>query len=588
MIDRVPASHDAGLAAFAHAWAVRLAAATYVPIPWAERLEVLGRMTARLAAAVTAEHLDVAAGHRLGADLAQSGFTAPEAIARTLTVIHERLLGDLGLSGEAVRLRLIQVVEALTVGYAWALRDLALDGQEAMRWAETDARQRAERELRAAQAALQHAALHDSLTGLPLRLVLIDRLEQLAARAEPGDRFGLCLLDLDSFKAINDSLGQQVGDRLLVMVADRLASFAVDEECLLVRLDGDEFAVLVEGTTCAEDATKIADRALHVLAEPVHLEGQSMPVPASVGVVEGPLAGADPEEAMRAAILSLHWSQTDGGARWTLFNAERNELHLARYRLSAAMPEALATDQFTVDYQPLVDLATSRIAGFEALARWHHPDLGILTPSSFIDLAEQTGLIVPLGQRLLEQACRDAVGWPAGSSTAPYLSFNLAARQLHDPGLIGDIAAILHDTGLPPDRLQLEITEGTACHNAHDTIAVLAGLAELGVRLAIDDFGTGYANHVYMRTLPIHGLKLDASFVRDLDEPAVDPRHAEILANLISLGHILDLTVTAEGIETAEQADRLRSMGCDLGQGWEFGRPAGAAATIELVRDRNG
>jgi EAL domain-containing protein (putative c-di-GMP-specific phosphodiesterase class I) len=270
----------------------------------------------------------------------------------------------------------------------------------------------------------------------------------------------------------------------------------------------------------------------------------------------------------------LYWAKASGKGRWALFDPERNKDEVARYALSAAMPAALERHEFTLRYQPLVDLVSGRIRGVEALARWHHPELGLLTPHRFIDLAEDSGLIVPLGGRLLEQACRQAARWHPPESAAPFVSVNLSVRQIRHAGLVADVVAILDRTGLPPQRLQLEITESTAMGTDDDTLHTVHALADLGVRLAIDDFGTGYSSLAYLRTLPVHGLKLAGSFMRGIRSPATaDPTDEAILTTLISLGHTLGLTVTAEGVETAVQAGRLRAMGCDIGQGWYFSHP---------------
>jgi EAL domain-containing protein (putative c-di-GMP-specific phosphodiesterase class I) len=273
---------------------------------------------------------------------------------------------------------------------------------------------------------------------------------------------------------------------------------------------------------------------------------------------------------MRAADITLRWAKADGKARWTIFDPQRNARDVARFRLSAALPAALERDEFALAYQPLVDLADGTVRGAEALARWRHPDLGLLGPSRFIELAESTGLIVRLGLRLLEQACEQAVTWPDHT----FVSVNLAVRQLRQPGLVADVSAILDRTGLPPERLQLELTESAVVGRHDTTLGTLRALADLGVRLAIDDFGTGYANLAYLGELPVDALKLAGVFVQRLRPGApADPVGEAVLETVIGLAHTLGLTVTAEEVESAEQAERLVTLGCTLGQGWHLGRP---------------
>jgi predicted signal transduction protein with EAL and GGDEF domain len=423
-------------------------------------------------------------------------------------------------------------------------------------------------------------------------------------------RLGICCIDLDGFKAVNDALGRHIGDRLLVAVADRLCDLASatgpvidappsgamgcswldrcrDGRLLVARLDSDEFAILIEETTRAEDAIKVADRALAVLAEPFHIDDHELPVSASAGVMEGPLAGTDSMELLRAADIALHWAKVDGKSRWALYEEERSAHDTARYRLSAAMPAGLRRGEFTLLYQPLVNLANDHLVGVEALARWHHPEHGVLGADRFVGLAEDTGLIVALGARLLEQACRQAVAWQDICADPPYVSVNLAARQIRGTGLVGDVVDVLDRTGLSPRRLQLEITEQTVIDTGEQTIANLRALADLGVRVAIDDFGTGYSNLAVLRALPLHGIKLAGTLMRGSatdTAAASDPSDDAFMATLVSLGHTLGFAVTAEGIETGAQAARLRAVGCDTGQGWYFGQAVPAEEITDRIR----
>jgi EAL domain-containing protein (putative c-di-GMP-specific phosphodiesterase class I) len=311
-------------------------------------------------------------------------------------------------------------------------------------------------------------------------------------------------------------------------------------------------------------------------------------VSASIGIVERPVGGTSPSDLMRAADLTLHWAKKSGKGRWALFDAERNERELAQYALAAAMPAALDRREFFLEYQPLVSLADGRLLGVEALVRWRHPERGVLPPSRFIDVAEETGLIVRLGLRALARACEQARDWLDLAGQAPFVSVNLAVRQVHDASLVREVIAILDRTGLPPHQLQLEITESALMSSADEPVLALRALADLGIRVAIDDFGTGYSNLAYLRNLPVCELKVAGSFVEGLRSPATDLGSAtdeQILATLVSLAHTLGLTVTAEGVETAAQAERLRLLGCDAAQGWHFGRPGPPERIAELISE---
>jgi diguanylate cyclase (GGDEF)-like protein len=562
------------VAGFARAWDEALRGTCYVALTPVECEQFLGGLAERLAVAVSAEPFDPTVGYWVGVDLVTAGFAAPETLGRTITILNTRLAGHLGRSETTVN-RVTALVESLAAGFAATVHDRTLDAQDSIRLATLTALHRAEGALRDSEARFHHAASHDPLTDLPNRMLFTERLAHLLATAGPGGRLGICCIDLDRFTAITDSLGHEVGDQLVVAAAGRLRELGAAGGHLVARLSRDEFAILIEATGGAEDAVKVADRALAVLAEPFHLDGLELPVTASAGVVEEPADRADAAELVRAADVALHWAKADGRARWRLFERRRSTADAARYRLSATMPAALRRGEFTLVYQPIVEVAGGRLVGVEALARWRHPDRGPLGADRFIGLAQDTGLIVALGARLLDQACRQAAGWQ-GRPEPPYVSVNLAARQLHHPGLVGDVAQIIDGAGLDPRLLQLEITEQAIIGTDRETITILRRLAGLGVRIAIDDFGTGYANLACLRALPLDGLKLDASMLREPPD-RVDLAGPEFLASVVALGHTLGLAVTAEGIETPAQAELLRATGCDTGQGWHFGRPAKAA-----------
>ncbi|MFI6265166.1 putative bifunctional diguanylate cyclase/phosphodiesterase [Micromonospora sp. NPDC051006] len=546
---------------------------------------LLQRLTEQLAGALLTEPFDLRPGYRVGAELVANHIASAEGLGRTVEVVQLRLVRDLGLVADDVEDRMARLLAAVATGYARALRDRTLDEQESIRRAVMMARTQAERALRASEARFRHQATHDPLTDLPNRTLFTERLT--AALNEPGrgaERIGLCFLDLDRFKVVNDSLGHHIGDRLLTRVAERLRR-ALDGH-LVARLGGDEFVVLVERTGGTDDVVAVAEAALAAVCEPAVVDGHELSVTASIGIVERQIAGSTPGDLMRAADSTLHWAKAAGGARWAVYDADRNRRELARYALSAAIPAALERGEFYLDYQPLTSLRDGTLLGVEALVRWRHPELGVLHPDSFIGLAEETGLIVPLGAWVLAEACREAERWSARGGLAPFVSVNLAVRQVHRPGLVQEVRGLLQRTGLPPERLQLEITESTMMSTTGEPVRALRVLADLGVRIAIDDFGTGYSNLAYLRDLPVTELKVAGEFVAGLRVPAVEPANRtneRILASLVSLAHALDLTVTAEGVETVGQAERLRAIGCDAGQGWHFGRPAPAERILERI-----
>ncbi|HEY3754337.1 MAG TPA: EAL domain-containing protein [Pseudonocardiaceae bacterium] len=441
-------------------------------------------------------------------------------------------------------------------------------------------------ERHALQERLRYQATHDPLTGLPNRSLFLERLTNVFAGGEQGPaRVGMCYLDLDGFKVINDSLGHAVGDRLLVSVARRLDEAIAGSGRLIARMGGDEFVVLAEGTTGTEDVVAIAETVLGALQRPVRIGGHELTVTASIGVVERPVASTTSADLVRDADITQYWAKADGKGRWRVYDPERNAHEVGRFTLSAALPAAMDREEFYVDYQPLVRLGDERTVGVEALVRWQHPELGRLGPDRFIDLAEETGLIVPLGRWVLRSACVQAKGWlDRFGADAPFISVNLAVRQSREPNLVADVRAVLEETGLPPTQLQLELTESAIMSTADEPLEALRTLSDMGVRIAIDDFGTGYSNLAYLRHLPVQELKIAGSFVEGLrSADRTDPVDAQIVATLVTLAHALGLTVTAEGVETPAQAERLRRIGCDSGQGWLFARPGPPDNIVKLL-----
>ena len=418
---------------------------------------------------------------------------------------------------------------------------------------------------------LRHQANHDHLTGLGNRALFTERLHAAFA-GSPGQRVGLCYLDLDGFKAINDTLGHVVGDQLLVEVGRRLDRLVSAPGMLVARMGGDEFVVLVEHTSGMTELVTLAEQILAEIAAPVLVGGHRLTVSASVGLVERSVFDASPSETMRDADVTLHWAKVDGKNRWAAYDPERNAREIARITLSHAMPAALEREEFYVDYQPIVSLADGKLLGVEALVRWAHPEFGRLGPDRFIGLAEETGLIVPLGLWVLETACRQVMKWRAAGK-APIVSVNLAARQVAEPGLVADVSAIIERIGVPPSSVQLELTESAIMGTTGEPLSALRRLVDLGVRIAIDDFGTGYSNLAYLRHLPVHALKIAGSFVEGLRAGDVESVDARIVTALVSLAHTLELDVIAEGVETSEQAELLRHIGADSAQGWLYAKP---------------
>ncbi|MEU3710831.1 EAL domain-containing protein [Streptomyces catenulae] len=452
-------------------------------------------------------------------------------------------------------------------------------------------------------ARVRHLQMHDPVTRLPNRALFFERLSSAleAASFEPSGtgRIGLCYLDLDGFKAVNDTLGHRVGDRLLSAVAQRLSRCAertgargddASRGHLVARLGGDEFALLVENSTGTDQVAELAQCALDALQQPFDLAGQRLSVSASIGVVERTAAGTTATGLMQAADTTLYWAKEDGKARWTLFDPERNAHRMTRQALSSTLRPAVDRGEFTLEYQPLVGLGDGRAEGVEALVRWRHPQFGTLAPNRFIALAEENGSIVELGRWVLETACRQARAWQLERPAARplFVSVNVAVRQVWDSDLVADVAGILAETELPPELLQLELTESAVMGSAGRPLQALQALSDMGVRIAIDDFGTGYSNLAYLSRLPVSVLKLDGSFVsgfRSQEHP--NPADETIVEALVALAHRLGLTVTAECVESAEQAARLRRIGCDTGQGWLYARPL-APERITALLDADG
>ncbi|MEU3343593.1 EAL domain-containing protein [Streptomyces sp. NPDC006700] len=455
------------------------------------------------------------------------------------------------------------------------------------------------------QARLRHLKNHDPVTRLPNRTLFFERLsaalETESYERGGSGRIGLCYLDLDGFKAVNDTLGHRIGDRLLAAVAERLtrcadaAGHGRTSTPLVARLGGDEFALLVEDSTGTEQLAELAESVLSALQEPFEVAGRRLSVSASIGVVERHAAGSSATALMQAADTTLYWAKADGKARWTLFDPERNAHRMTRQALVSTLRAAVERGEFALEYQPLVGMEDGRLRGVEALVRWRHPEFGTLTPNRFIALAEEDGSIVPLGRWILGTACHQARRWQLDHPDEPpiFVSVNVAVRQVWDSDLVSDVADVLAETGLAPHLLQLELTESAVMGSAGRPLEALRSLNDMGVHIAIDDFGTGYSNLAYLSRLPVSALKLDGSFVRGFQHeepegPVSRPSPADevIVEAMIQLAHRLGLTVTAECVETSDQASRLRRIGCDTGQGWLYSRPVSPDRISELLGGR--
>ena len=434
---------------------------------------------------------------------------------------------------------------------------------------------------------LRYEATHDALTGLPNRTLFFERLEKALGAGE-NQRFGLCYLDLDGFKTINDSLGHAAGDRLLVEVADRLQSCATAPGEMVARLGGDEFVALTTGPDTEREVDELAGRIMNALITPVSIDGRDLTVRGSIGIVEGPAGERGPAEVLRSADITMYRAKSAGGNRFELADPEADARAITRHGLTTALPAALDRNEFFIEYQPLVHLGDGSVRGAEALVRWLHPQHGVLGPDRFIPLAEHTGLIVPLGRWVLDQSVRQAKQWQerhgGNDATGPLrINVNLSPCQLSHPGLVQDTVDILERAGVSPDALCLEVTESALIGADDDLLKPLRQLAEMGVDIALDDFGTGYSNLANLRRLPVSILKLDRSFTQGMQQFPADPVDLKIVEGIVSLAHSLNLAVTVEGVETGAQAEQLRILGCDTAQGWYYARPGPPERLHELA-----
>jgi diguanylate cyclase (GGDEF)-like protein len=433
-------------------------------------------------------------------------------------------------------------------------------------------------EQRQSEAKISHMARHDALTGLPNRVLLNERLGHGLARTRRGEIVAVHLLDLDRFKNVNDTLGHPAGDKLLQMVTERLQLVARDTDTV-ARMGGDEFAIVQAGIVQPSDATALALRTIEEVSKPYTIEGQHVIIGTSVGIAVGPVDGATPDHLIRNADLALYRAKDDGRGTFRFFERGMDAQMHDRRAMECELRGALTRNEFEVHYQPVMDLQRDDVRGFEALLRWRHPQKGLLLPGDFIPLAEEIGFIVPLGEWVLREACREAASWPDGLEVA----VNLSPVQFGTPGLVQVVVEALASSGLDPARLELEITETTLLQDSELTLSTLYQLRELGVRIAMDDFGTGYSSLSYLQSFPFDKIKIDRSFISDI----VDGTGSlNIVRAVAAMAKGLGMSTTAEGVETIEQLEAVRTEGCGMVQGYLFSKPLPASEIERLYLSR--
>ncbi|TYO68248.1 EAL domain-containing protein [Bradyrhizobium hipponense] len=436
-------------------------------------------------------------------------------------------------------------------------------------------------ERKRAEARLAFMAQHDGLTGLPNRNLLRQQVDEMLAHTRRStDKVALLMLGLDNFKAVNDTLGHAIGDKLLRGVAKRLRS-GLREDDALARLNSDEFAIVQSGLARPEDAVLLAKRLLEAIADPYLLEGHSVVINASIGIAMAPGDGEDSEKLLKSADMALSRAKLDARGSFAFFEAALDAKAQSRRKIEVELRDAIQNDVLRPYYQPLVDLSSGRVTGFEALVRWPHAERGMVSPAEFIPVAEDTGLINPLGGLMLRRACLDAATWPDDVRVA----VNLSPLQFRSGNLLSVVTDALKHSSLPPRRLELEITETLLLEKSAQVLATLHALRALGVRISMDDFGTGYSSLSYLRSFPFDKIKIDQVFVRDL---GANREAQAIIRSIVSLGKGLGVTITAEGVETEAELSCLRAEGCDEGQGFLFSKARPNAEIISLLAAQRG
>jgi diguanylate cyclase len=441
---------------------------------------------------------------------------------------------------------------------------------------------RANEQLEEVNAQLQHVAMHDALSGLPNRLLLADRLSQAIAQAERHQsRFAVFVVDLDRFKAINDSLGHLAGDAMLKEVARRLAS-VLRKADTLARLGGDEFVLVLNEISSAPDVETIAGKVLADIARPVKLSDLELHTSASIGISLFPTDGTDAETLLQHADAAMYHAKKNGRNAYQLFVPAMSAFARDRLELENGLRRALVQGEFVLYYQPKVDVRDGGIDSAEALIRWQHPTRGLTAPLDFIPLAEESGLILPIGEWVLREACRQACAWQTAGLRPLRVAVNLSAQQFRQKNLVAVVRSALNAARLEPRYLELELTESAVMHDAEQSIEILQQLSALGVRISVDDFGTGYSSLSYLRRLPLDKLKIDRAFIRDVVTSRDD---AAIVRAIVSLAHNLRLKVIAEGVETPDQLAFLRELGCDQYQGYHYSVPVPDNVFVEMLRE---
>ena len=431
------------------------------------------------------------------------------------------------------------------------------------------------------QVELEHQANYDALTGLPNRNLLNDRLRQAVYAQRNLRHLAVVFMDLDHFKLINDSLGHSMGDRLLKGMADRLRA-VLRESDTIGRVGGDEFVLILNEQANEEVVFRTMQRIAAKVAEPIVIDGKELYVTSSAGISLYPQDGRDVDTLLRNADAAMYRAKEHGRANFQFYTSEMNERVSDRLALENALRRALERREFMLHYQQKVDLRTGEIIGAEALVRWSHPEWGVVRPARFIPIAEETGLIVPLGEWVVHEAARQARAWLDAGLSPGVVSVNLSARQFRQENLVRTVSRILEETRLDPAALEMELTESMVMHNVETAIATLQGLKSLGISLSVDDFGTGYSSLSYLKDLPIDTLKIDRAFVRDIGTGA-ESEDGILAQAIISLGHALNLKVIAEGVETDAQVHFLKRHGCDQVQGFLYGEPVPPAEFARLL-----
>ncbi len=531
--------------------------------------------------------------------LGEGNLEAAHASADIIPVVV-RSRDELGAMGESFN-TLQQSVKQAAIGLERAREGLSAARAELLETnaalaGTIDEEKRLAAELLNAKETAVHDALHDPLTGLPNRVFFLDRLKRALARRDlDASDFAVFFLDLDGFKRVNDSLGHSAGDSLLAQVADRLRGLLRATERahgpmssepisdVLARFGGDEFTVLLTEIDAVKDAMAVAARIQQALVAPFTIESQDVYTSASIGIVMSCAGYAAPDDILRDADLAMYRAKSLGEARAEAYDASMHAQATARLRLENDLRRAVRNEEFVLHYQPIVSLGSGEIEGLEALVRWQPPGLELVYPDAFISLAEETGIIVPVGIWVLRQACQQARTLQLLRKTrAPFMSINLSPRQFAERELVRDVQAVLVETGVNPALIKLEITEGSTMGDPERAVHVLSQLKSLGVSLSIDDFGTGYSSLSYLHRFPVDSLKIDRSFIAGL---LSKPESAQIITTIMALAEGLKIEVVAEGIESREQAIELKRLGCSLGQGYLFSKPLAPSGIVALLED---